>query len=154
MRAEAGKGQAGFTLIELLIVVVLIAVVSLIAATGYRGFRERSILNRAARTVAADVALARSYAIRNRGNVSLVALEAPPRYELRDAAGNVLKARWFDGGSDLPLTSLDVQATGDSVTFNSRGMLISAPARIDVVRTSATRQVQVSALGRSRIVVQ
>jgi type II secretion system protein H len=150
---RAARLQKGFTLVEMLIVVAIIGTVSLIATTSYRNFRERSTLNRAARVVAADMALARTYAIRNRANVTLVAIESARRYEIRDGAGNVIKNRWFDDSSDLALASLDVKTTGDSLTFNSRGLLTTGLGLVDVGRQSGTLQVQVNAVGRSRVVI-
>ena len=143
--------QRGFTLVELLIGLTIMSVVGLMANTSFRNFRERTILNRAAQVVAADAAMTRTYAIRNRANVSLVADESNQRYEIRDEAGNVLKTRWFDAESDIRLGSLDIINTGDSLTFNARGMLVSAFAIIDIGSDSGSRRVTVNGLGRHRI---
>jgi hypothetical protein len=123
------------------------------ANTSYRDFRERSVLNRAAHVVAADVALARSYAMRERENVSLVADESARRYEIRTASGTVLKTRWFDADSDLPLESLNLQTPGDSITFNARGLMTTVwrVARIDIGRSSGDRNVMVNIMGKARI---
>lgn len=144
--------QAGFTLVELLITLTIMSVVGLIANSSYSDFKQRTILNRAAQVVASDVVLARTYAIRERTNVSLVADEANQSYEIRDAAGNVLKTRWFDANSDLRLVQLDVIAGGDSLTFNARGMLVSAFAFIDVGSDADSKRVIVNGLGRHRII--
>ena len=54
--------------------------------------------------------------------------------------------------SDLALTSLDVATTGDSLTFNSRGILLTGGTpRVNVTRRSRTRSVVFNVLGRSRI---
>jgi len=144
--------QTGFTLVELLIGITIMSVVGLIANTSYRDFRQRTILNRAAQVVAADAALTRTYAIRERGNVSLVADEANQLYEIRDAAGNVLKTRWFDGDSDFPLGLLNVVSFGDSLTFDARGMLVSAFALVVVGTDRGSKTVVVNGLGRHRII--
>jgi Tfp pilus assembly protein FimT len=52
----------------MLITLTIMSVVGLMANTSYRNFRERTILNRAAQVIAADVALTRTYAIRERAN--------------------------------------------------------------------------------------
>jgi prepilin-type N-terminal cleavage/methylation domain-containing protein len=154
MRLPGTRCERGFTLVELLIVITIIAVVGLIATTSFRSFRERSILNRAARVVAADAALTRSFAIRERLNVSLVADEAARTYVIRNANGDTLAHRFFNAGSELQVASLDVAADGDSLTFNPRGLLASGGfAQIDVGRNDGARQVQVNAVGRARIVV-
>lgn len=153
MRLPDTRCESGFTLVELLIVVTIIAVVGLISTTSFRSFRERSTLTRAAEVVAADASLTRSFAIRERLNVSLVADEAARTYVIRSASGDTLARRFFDAGSDLQLHSLDVLAAGDSLTFNPRGLLVSGGfAQIGVGRNDAARQVQVNAVGRARVV--
>ena len=144
--------QAGFTLVELLIGITIMSVVGLIANTSFRSFRQRTILNRAAQVVAADAAMTRTYAIRERANISLVADESTQSYQIRDASGTVLKTRWFDGDSDLPLDALDIVNTGDSLTFNARGMLISAFGVIDIGSDAGSKRVIVNGLGRHRVI--
>jgi prepilin-type N-terminal cleavage/methylation domain-containing protein len=144
--------QAGFTLVELLIGITIMSVVGLIANTSFRSFRQRTILNRAAQVVAADAAMTRTYAIRERANISLVADESTQSYQIRDASGNVLKTRWFDRDSDLPLDSLNIVNTGDSLTFNARGMLVSAFGIIDIGSDAGSKRVIVNGLGRHRVI--
>ena len=152
MRPGDRTSERGFTLVEVLIVVTILSLVSLIANTSFRNFRERATLNRAARVIAADIALTRSYAIRERQNVSLVADEASRTYAIRTAGGDTLAVRSLDSSTDLAIDSLNVLATGDSITFNSRGMLLTAVAQVDVGRASGDRRVQVNGIGRARII--
>jgi prepilin-type N-terminal cleavage/methylation domain-containing protein len=152
MRPGDRTSERGFTLVEMLIVVTILSLVSLIANTSFRNFRERATLNRAARVIAADMALTRSYAIRERQNVSLVADEASRTYAIRTADGDTLAVRSLDSSTDLAIDSLNVLATGDSITFNSRGMLLTAVAQVDVGRASGNRRVQVNGIGRARII--
>lgn len=149
---ERRNNQAGFTLVELLIVMSIVSLSMLIANSSYISFRESSALNRAARVVAADVALTRSYAIRNRIAVSLVADEANRSYVVRDEGGNVYLNRMFDATSDMALETLDLSPSGDSIAFNSRGMLTLGTATIDVGRSGSSRRVTLNAIGRWRIV--
>lgn len=146
------RNQRGFSLVELLIGITIMSVVGLIANTSFRSFRQRTILNRAAQVVAADAAMTRTYAIRERANVSLVADESTQSYQIRDASGTVLKTRWFDADSDLKLDSLDVLNAGDSLTFNARGMLISAFGVIDIGSDAGSKRVIVNGLGRHRVI--
>lgn len=148
---ERKQSQSGFTLVEMLIVLSIVSLSMLIANSSYIAFRESSTLNRAARVIAADVALARSYAIRNRTVVSLVADEASPSYVLRDASGTVYLNRLFDASSEMRLETLDVKLPGDSVVFNSRGMLTLGSASVEVGRSGGSRQVDFNAIGRWRI---
>jgi prepilin-type N-terminal cleavage/methylation domain-containing protein len=142
--------DGGFTLVEVLIVLVMASFLMLLSMSSFRDLRERTIVDRAAHVVATDVALTRSYAIRNRQTVSLVADESARNYVLRDASGDTLRVRWFDESSSLPLSLLSVSADGDSLAFNSRGLLLGASVvQLDVGRPAATKRVTVGALGRT-----
>lgn len=141
------------TLLELLIVIVIVGITGMMANTSYRSFRERSTINRAARVVAADIALTRSLAIRHRRNYSMVADEANRSYLIRDDGGTVFRRREFKDDTDLRLTALDIMTPGDSVTFTSRGLATVAFIQVDVQRRSQTRSVQANALGRSRVII-
>ncbi|MDH3428189.1 MAG: GspH/FimT family pseudopilin [Gemmatimonadota bacterium] len=146
--------QRGFTIVELLIVLSIVSLAMLIANSSYITFRESSVLNRAARVIAADVALTRSYAIRHRAPVALVADESKQSYVIRDAAGNVFLNRVFDASSEMPIESLNVIMFGDSVTFNERGLMWGlGSVNIDITRRGSGRRVQANAVGRWRITV-
>lgn len=148
----AHRGQAGFTLVELLIVLVVFSIVAAIGLGGFRRFNRSTNVDQAARALGSDVTLARSFAIRRGENVALVADEAARSYKIRDAAGNVLAAGGFGFSSDLPLTLLNIKTSGDSLTFNSRGMLVSGSVvEIDLGRDGLTKQLDVSPLGRTRV---
>ena len=143
--------QSGFTLVEMLIVLSIVSLSLLIANNSYIAFRESSTLNRAARVIAADVGLARSYAIRNRTSVALVADESTASYVVRDGSGTVYLRRAFDASSEMRLETLDVKLPGDSVAFNSRGMLTLGAASVEVGRSAGSREVEFNAIGRWRI---
>ncbi|MEE8486951.1 MAG: GspH/FimT family pseudopilin [Gemmatimonadota bacterium] len=146
--------ERGFTLVEMLIVLSIVSLAMLMANTSFIRFRESSTLNRAARVIAADVALTRSYAIRHRKPVALVANESTQSYVIRDNAGTVYLNRAFDASSQMLIESLDVAVAGDSVAFNERGLMSGAgSANIDISRHGAGRRVQVNAVGRWRITV-
>lgn len=148
---ESRHRQGGFTLVELLIVMSIVSLSLLIANSSYMAFRESSTLNRAARIIAADAGLARSYAIRNRTSVSLVASETNRSYVLRDAAGTVYLNRDFTGGSEITLGTLDVKLPGDSITFNSRGLMTTGSAAVEVTRGGSGRAVTLNAIARWQI---
>lgn len=143
----------GFTLIEMLIAVSILSLVLVIGSGSFQLVRERSITTRAAETVGADLALTRSLAIRTRSNVSLAADEGAIAYEIRDTTGHVFQNRQFTPDADLPLARLDVQFPGDSLTFNSRGLLVGAGGgQIDVYGRTRSRRVVFNALARYRTV--
>lgn len=142
----------GFSLLELLIVLVIIALATTVALGGYGAFRQSTVVSRAAERVAGDVALTHSYAVQRREHVSLVADEADRSYRIRTPAGVVLAARSYAAETDLPLTLLDVRTTGDSITFDGRGMRVrTGTAEIDVGRFDRSRRVLVNTVGRTRI---
>ena len=146
--------ERGFTIVEMLIVLSIVSLAMLMANSSFHTFRESSTLNRAARVIAADVSLTRSYAIRHRTQVSLVADESTQSYVIRDAAGTVYLNRVFDASSEMLIGSLDVGMAGDSVAFNERGLMSGAGSvNIDIARSGAGRRVQVNAVGRWRITV-
>ncbi len=147
-------GTNGFTLVEMMIAITIAALLMLMGASAFRSYNETLIVKRAAMVVAGDVALTRSAAIKLRGNVSLVADEVALSYLIRDSNGNVIKPpRQFSTDSDLPLMTFDVRLPGDSLTFNSRGLLVSGgTGQIDVGRVDQSRRVEFNALGRHRIV--
>lgn len=150
---RTNNNQAGFTLVELLIVLSIVSLSLLIANSSYTTFREASVLNRAARVVAADVGLARSYAIRNRTSVALIATESNRSYIIRETGGGTTYlTRVFDNSSDMPIDVLNVQMPGDSIAFNERGLMsVFGTANVDVERNGAGRRVQVNAVGRWRV---
>lgn len=141
----------GVTLPELLIALAVFAILTLVGYGGLTRYREATATARAVSAIQADVMVARSLAVKSRAPVSLVAREALREYVVRDTAGNLFARRAFDGRSELALTTLDIQTSGDSLTFDSRGVLITASPQIEVTRRSRTRTVTFNAMGRSRV---
>lgn len=157
-RAAEGVPAArsrGFTLIELLMALTLLAIVLGVGFRELRGFSETTIADRAARSIASDVSVTRSYAVQRGNDVSLAAQESDRRYVILDeATGDTLKVRSHAASSGLPLTLLDVQTSDDRLTFNSRGLLASGSS-VDIVvaRFDSGKKIHVSPLGRSSISV-
>lgn len=141
----------GFTLIEVLLVVVLLGIVAGVGFTELRRYNEASIVDRASRTVASDVTLTRSHAIRLREDVTLEADEGGRSYAIR-AGADTLRVRWFRASSDLPLTTLDVQTGDDSFTFDARGLIVGgSQVDVEVGRLGKTKRVSITPLGRTNI---
>lgn len=146
------RNTAGVTVIELGMAIAVAGIMLAVSYAGYREFNEAITLRKAAGVVASDLSLTRSFAIQRRANVSLVANEAARSYVIRDADGTTLGNRIFDASSGLPLDFLTVHTLGDSVTFNSRGLLATAGAvEVDVGRQNRTQRIFMNALGRYSI---
>jgi Tfp pilus assembly protein FimT len=152
-RTFRGKrlGRGGFTVVEL---AVSLATTSVLLAMGYGAFRqyaEAVTARKASLQFASDVGLTRSIAIQRRASISLVADVANLDYEIRDQAGTVLMRRDFGPTSDLPLSRMKVSTAGDSLTFNSRGLLINGRAEAVLGRRGRTHLVEINALGRTTV---
>ncbi len=148
----ASVGNGGFTLPELLTVLIVVAIGVAFGTRGLTEYREATATARAAAVLRGDMAMARSYAVRTRGPVSLVARDSMRAYVIRDTSGTIFQRRTFDGRADVMLTSMDVATAGDSMTFNARGILISAGStKVDVVRGRRSRSVMFNAMGRARV---
>ena len=146
-------GSAGMTLPEILIGVIGFTIIAGVGFNGYRQFYEATTVRRAAAQFAQDLNLTRSAAIQRRSTVSLVVDRARMRYMIRDTSGAVLLRRYIDDDSDFPLDGVKLSATGDSVSFNSRGLLVgSARVEIAVARGSRSKGVAMTALGRTKVV--
>jgi prepilin-type N-terminal cleavage/methylation domain-containing protein len=145
--------QAGFTILEATVALVISGVLATVGMFGFQQYRERTALTRAGSVLQSDVALTRSLAIRDRQNVSLVADETLREYVVRDTSGTVLHERRLGNGTDLAISSLDVAASGDSLTFDSRGLLITAgTVQIDFTRGPHDRLLLLNAFGRGRVI--
>lgn len=130
----------------------LVSIILGVGFSGFRDYREATVVDRAVEAVAADVRLARSFAIQRRGPVSMIVDEAARTYALRDeSTTDTLLERRFDAASELPLTVLDV-VDDDRLVFDSRGILTAtATVRIDVGAGDRQRSIAVSRLGRTKL---
>ena len=135
---------------ELIIAIVIFAIMAALSYGAYRQYNEALVTRAAANQVAADISLARSQAIKRRGNVSIVVDEPARSYVIRDEAGNVYKTRFFDTDSDLPLRFIETPSP-DSITFNARGFVVGTLIPVDVGRRNRAFRVTMNAIGRTQI---
>ena len=142
--------SAGFTIVELAIAMSTAAILLALSYSAYRDYNESVVARAAANQVAADIAMARSHAIKQRGNVSIVVNESARSYVIRDDAGNVFKTRYFDTDSDLPVRFIEIPSP-DSITFNSRGFIAGNLIPIDLGRRNLSYRVTMNAVGRSQV---
>lgn len=145
------RGDAGFTVTEMAVSIGIAAILTVVGVGAFRQYTESTAARKAAVQLAADVGLTRSLAIQRRENVSLVLDEAALTYEVRDTVGTVLMRRDFGPGTEVPLSSLNVNTGGDSLTFNSRGLLVGGSASIIVQRSSRSHQIDINVLGRAAL---
>lgn len=137
---------------------LVLALLTALAAEGYRRFREDAAVDRAARAVAGDVALARSLAVQ-RQSAAVLALDASvPAYAVLDTSegtADTLLRRSMGPGSALPIGTLVLEGGGDRLVFDRRGLLLvgGAPSAVALVlaRGDRRRRVVVTPLGRTRI---
>lgn len=136
----------------------VLGVLAAVAAEGYRRLREGIVVDRAARAVMGDVTLARSFAVQRQRAAVLAADESGLAYAVLDTSGgspDTLYRRSFGEGSEVPLSLLDVQAPGDRLVFDERGLLVAggglATGTIELGRDGDRRRVVVSPLGRTRM---
>lgn len=152
--ADGPPPDEGFTILELLLTVTVIGIVLAVGVSVFEGFRTASTVDKAARVVAADVTLARNHALQRRATVSMVVDEAARSYAIRDESvspNDTLLVSLHDAGTDAPLTTLNV-VSGNSLTFNARGVLSGGGATIDVEYRGEQKRIAVSGLGRTRII--
>ncbi len=137
---------------ELMIAIVVAGILLALGFAGYREFNEAITVRKAAKTLASDLALTRSFAIQRRANISMVINETDRSYVIRARDGTALVGRSFDAASGLGLERMVLDVAGDSITFNSRGLLVGASSvQVGVGRGERAQRISVNALGRYTI---
>jgi len=115
--------RAGFTLIELMVVLVISAVGMTFAGLAFNGYFQRVSAERAAQVFAQDLTLARNWAVRSREPVVIRFYEASLWYEVetQSTAAEVARRR-FGVNADIDLSGVTLDAAGDSLVFDARGI--------------------------------
>jgi type II secretory pathway pseudopilin PulG len=121
-RGEDPPTRLGFTVVELLVSLILFTIALALASVVFAGYQSRTAAQRAAQVFAMDLSLARTSAVRGRRVVVVDFDEAGMSYVIREEAGDTLVKREFGRNDDIPLSSLDLQLTGDSLVFDTRGV--------------------------------
>ena len=121
-RGENPSTRLGFTLIEILVSLILYTISLALAVNVFSGYQSRTAAQRAAQVFAMDLSLARASAVRGREVVIVDFDEVAKSYLIRRESGDTLVERKFAQGDDIPLDSLNLQFSGDSVVFDARGV--------------------------------
>ena len=102
---------------------MLLLSLSLAAAAGvFSAYQARTAAQRAAQVFALDIGLARTMAVRSRENVIILFDESQVSYLVRSESGDTIVMRGFSQTDEIWLDSINLQLTGDSLVFNSRGV--------------------------------
>ena len=133
------------TLMELIIAMAVLAVLIGIASPLIAQFSSGYRLRGAAREVATDLQFARLLAVKENRNFDVV-IKSSNSYQVERASDHFpVKSRSFS--IDYPAVSL----AGLTVTFNSRGNLVSTPGSLTVSNPMGTRNISVGSTGRVKL---
>ena len=122
-KGSSFRKSTGFTLLELLIVLTLFSLTLGFGSLAFGTYYRRSAARRAAQVFAQDLTLARATAVRIRESVVIRFYEDAQRYVVETQSGSVeLTTRRFGINADIDLSAIDLNLTGDSLVFSSRGI--------------------------------
>ena len=124
-RGEDSSTQLGFTVGEMLVSLILFTLFTItlgLASAVFSSYQSRTAAQRAAQVFAMDLSLARTNAVRGRAVVIVDFDEAGGSYVIRLESGDTILRREFGRDDDIPLDSVNLQLTGDSLVFDARGV--------------------------------
>lgn len=152
------RSRAGFTLIELTVVAAISGVVLTMGVLSFSDFFQRSSARRAAQVFAQDLVTARGYAVRVREPVVLRVYEGTLSYELvtQNSLTEVVRRRFAGSSADVELSGLELDMSGDTLVFSSRGRIdmTGADGPLGIARFSVgeiTYEVRFNSLGASNV---
>ena len=149
------RGPRGYSLVELVVVLVLVGVTLGLSSGGLSEYRQRIGAQRAAQMFVRDLSLARAEAVRGRESVVIRFSEPGRWYSVSTVTtGRELLRRRFRTNADINLSSIDLQTSGDTLFFNSRGVLSGGSGQLGTATFSTqgeTYAVLFNSLGASRV---
>ncbi len=143
-------------MVEMLVTLILFTISLALATAVFSGYPARTAAQRAAQVFAMDLSVARTSAVRGRAPVIVYFDEAGVTYLIREESGDTIIRRKFGREDDIPLDSLNLQMTGDSVVFDARGVgdLSGSPTPLGTASFAAGAMVYdvfFNVMGASRI---
>jgi len=117
------QSVGGFTLLEMTMALLIASITLAGFSVAYMSYRSSVSARRAAQVFAQDLSVARSYSVRSRDTVKVVFIESTPRYVISSSAGDTLVDRSFDPTAEIVLDTMDLDVSGDSIFFDSRGRI-------------------------------
>jgi type IV fimbrial biogenesis protein FimT len=141
------RHRGGFSLAEVLVVLVIVGIALAMAVPRLEGALHKSALTGALNQTASDLTLARLRAVRQARRASLAINAAGTGYSvIVDPTGTPDTVKSVSFASDAKGLVLSPAST--SVTFDSRGLLVTGNATIVAARQGRRDSVFVSGVGR------
>lgn len=137
--------SSGLSLPELLLALVLLGLLAVPAATGFRRWRDSASLHAAARSARSHLALARRLAISRRETVRVRAT-SDDDLVLLDSSDRILALAAIGRRGDIPVDSVRLRPS--TLRFNSRGQ--AAPGSVYVFGRRGSVRLVCNFLGRVR----
>ena len=150
-----GLGTRGFSLVELAVVLILGGVTLGMGIGGLSTYRQKIAAHHAAELFVLDLSLARAHAVRGREAVVIRFSESSRWYSISTmTTGIELVRRRFNVNADIALGAIDLEIPGDTLFFNSRGVLSDVGGQLGTATFSMgaeTYAVSFNALGASKV---
>ena len=141
------RRRGGFSLAELLVVLVIIGIALAMAVPRMQGVLHKSAVQGALNRVASDVTLTRLRAVRTANRAALVVNAAGTGYTvLVDSSGTAIPYKTVSFVTDY--TGLVLSPVNDTVTFDSRGLLVGGTGTIRATRQGVADSLTISGVGR------
>jgi prepilin-type N-terminal cleavage/methylation domain-containing protein len=141
------RNRGGFSLAEILIVLVIIGIAVSMAVPRLQGVLHESALQGSLNRMASDLTLTRLRAVRGASRASLAINSAGTGYAvIVDPTGTPDTVKKVSFATDAK--GLVLSPAASSVTFDSRGLLVTGTAKIVATRQGRRDSVFVSGVGR------